>query len=288
MSTELIEYPIEQSSKLIPMFNNHKYLSVVINSSLQEQLAKLLVDDVENPTVCLMTYDPFVAITGDITSESIRPLLEAVPFHKNILLPHDDSWYELLKAKWGMRLVTPNSQRTKFSSDNLDIEFIRSLKKPLPEHLKLELINEKNAELFDSSFQKSFFDFFGSKESFLEKGFGYVILDENIIVGAVATGNTPFNKAFEIQIVVNKEYRRQGFATLLATNLIEYSLENGFDPRWDADNEKSAALAQKLGYTNPEPWKMSFRAKLPLVILRKTKIMKMIIWVLTKLGKDFE
>ena len=88
MSTELIEYPIEQSSKLIPMFNNHKYLSVVINSSLQEQLAKLLVDDVENPTVCLMTYDPFVAITGDITSESIKPLLEAVPFHKNILLQY--------------------------------------------------------------------------------------------------------------------------------------------------------------------------------------------------------
>ena len=288
MSNELIEYPVEESSKLIPMFSNHKYLSVIINTSLQEQLAKVKVDDLENPTVCLMAYDPFVAITGDINSQSIKQLLEAVPFHKIILLPHDDSWYELLKATYGMRLITPNSERTKFTSDSLGIDFIRSLKKPLPEHLKLDFINEKNAELFDSSFQKGFFDFFGSKESFLEKGFGYVILDGDIVVGAAATGNTPYNKAFEIQIVVKKEYRRQGFATLLATNLIEYSLENGYDPRWDADNDKSAALAKKLGYTNPEPWKMSFRAKLPLVILRKTKIMKVVIWVLTKLGKDFE
>ena len=159
MLSELIEYPVAESSKLIPMFSNHKYLSVIINSSIQEQLAKVQVDDLENPTVCLMTYDPFVAITGDINSQSIKLLLEAVPFHKIILLPHDDSWYELLKAHYGIRFITPNSERTKFSSDSLGIDFIRSLKKPLPEHLKLDFINEKNAELFDSSFQKSFFDF---------------------------------------------------------------------------------------------------------------------------------
>ncbi len=288
MSDELYEYPVEQNSNLIPMFNNHKYLSVIINSSIQQKLAKLQVDNLDNPTVCIMTYNPFVAISGDINSQSIESLLEAVPFHKIILIPHDDSWYELLKAKYGMRFITPNSKRTKFSSDGLDIEFIRSLKKPLPKHLNIEASDKENAELFNSDFQKGFFDFFGSKEAFLKKGFGYVILDKDIVVGAAATGNAPFNKAFEIQIVVNKEYRRQGFATLLATNLIEYSLENGYDPRWDADNEKSAALASKLGYTDPEEWALSFRAKLPLVILRKTKIMKVVIWILTKLGKDFE
>ena len=288
MSQGLFEYPVEQSSNLIPMFSNHKYLTAIINSSLKEQLAKVIVDDLENPTICLMTYFAFTAISGDITSQYIEQLLDAIPFHKIILIPPEESWHQLLKTKFGMRLVTPKSKRTKFSSRSLDIGHIRSLKKPLPEHLKLEMIDEKSADLFDSDFQKHFFDMFGSKEVFLEKGFGFVILNDDEVVGATATGNIPYNKSFEIQIVVNKEYRRQGFATLLAMNLIEYSLENGFDPRWDADNDKSAALAQKLGYTNPEPWAMSFRAKLPLVLLRKTKIMKVVIWVLSKLGKDFE
>ncbi|MHA1945970.1 MAG: GNAT family N-acetyltransferase [Candidatus Hodarchaeales archaeon] len=288
MSKELFEYSVDQSSNLIPMFNGHKYLTAIINSSLQEQLAKVLVDDLENPTVCLMSYFAFAAISGDINSQSIDLLLKSIPFHKVLLFPPDDSWYQLLKAKFGMQLVTPKSKRTKFSSNGLNVEHVRSVKKILPEHLKLEVINEENANLFDSDFKKHFFDMFGSKEVFLKKGFGYVILDNDKVVGATATGNIPYNNAFEIQIVVDKEYRRQGFATLLAANLIEYSLENGYDPRWDADNDKSTALALKLGYTNPEPWAMSFRAKLPLVILRKTKIMKVVIWVLSKFGKDFD
>ena len=204
MSNELYEYPVEQSADLIPMFENHKYLSVIINSLLQEQMAKLQVDNLVTPTICLMTYQAFTAVSGDINSQSIEQLLDAVPFHKIILIPPNESWHELLKAKWGMCLVTPKSKRTKFSSDGLDIDFIRSLKKPLPEHLKIEAIDEKNAELFASDFEKYFFDFFGSKEAFLQKGFGYVILNDGEVVGAAATGNTPYNKAFEIQIVVNK------------------------------------------------------------------------------------
>jgi GNAT superfamily N-acetyltransferase len=283
----LLEYPVKQSSNLIPMFSNHKYLSLIINSCLQEQMATLLVDNIENPTVCLLSYYSFVALSGDINSHTIDLLLDSVPFHKILLIP-DDSWYQLLRAKYGIRLVIPRSKRKQFSSEALDIEFIRSLKKPLPDHLKLEPISEKNAYFFDPSFQKNFFDFFGSQDAFLEKGFGYVILDQDVVAGAAATGNPPYKNAFEIQIVVKKDYRRQGIATLLAASLIEYSLENGYDPRWDADNEISAALAHKLGYINPEPWSFSFRAKLPLVILRKTKIMKVIIWILTKLGKDFD
>lgn len=288
MTKELLQYPVEQSSNLIPMFSNHIYLTTIINSLLKERLAELYVDDLENPTVCLMIYSAFVAISGDINSEYIGQLLESVPFHKILLYPPGDSWFQLLKNQYGMRLVTPNSKRTKFSSDSLSLDHIRSLMKPLPEHLNLEPINDKNSQLFDSNFQKAFFDLFGSSDTFLEKGFGFVILDNDKVVGAAATGNVPYNKAFEIQIIVNKDYRRQGFATLLATNLIEKSLENGFDPRWDADNDKSAAMAKKLGYTHPEIWSMSFRGKLLLVIIRKTKIVKVIIWILTKLGKDFD
>ena len=125
---------------------------------------------------------------------------------------------------------------------------------------------------FDKMMKEYIFSLFGTSEEFLRKGFGYCIMHDQKIICAAATSHPPVENAFEIQIVTRKEYRRQGLATIAAAYLIEYSLENRYDPRWDADNETSAKLAEKLGYSNPVPYKIYFRARLPVVILRKLKI----------------
>ena len=39
---------------------------------------------------------------------------------------------------------------------------------------------------------------------------------------------------------------------IVCAKLIQYSLENNLIPHWDADNEPSAKLALKLGFTSPE------------------------------------
>ncbi len=57
-------------------------------------------------------------------------------------------------------------------------------------------------------------------------------------------------------IETHPDHRRKGLATLLAAYMIEYSLENGLEPRWDAENESSARLAAKLGYSDPEEYKV--------------------------------
>jgi hypothetical protein len=36
--------------------------------------------------------------------------------------------------------------------------------------------------------------------------------------------------------------------------MIEYCLERGLEPCWDAHNEISAALAAKLGFVEPAPY----------------------------------
>ena len=40
--------------------------------------------------------------------------------------------------------------------------------------------------------------------------------------------------------------------------LIEYSLQQGLVPHWDADNKPSAKLAKKLGFTKPEKYNAYF------------------------------
>ncbi len=59
----------------------------------------------------------------------------------------------------------------------------------------------------------------------------------------------------EVDVQTLAEYRGQGFATIVTAKLIEYCLERGIEPHWDAMNELSADLALKIGYTNPEPYR---------------------------------
>jgi RimJ/RimL family protein N-acetyltransferase len=138
---------------------------------------------------------------------------------------------------------------------------------------------------FDKMMQDYIFTLFGTSEEFLKKGFGFCIMHDQKVVCAAATAHPPVDHTFEIQIVTRKEYRRQGLATIAAAYLIAYSLENGYDPKWDADNETSAKLAEKLGYSNPVSYKIHVRAKLPVVILRKLKINNLIRIILKVIGK---
>ena len=96
--------------------------------------------------------------------------------------------------------------------------------------------------------------FFGTVDNFMEKGIGFCVkhVDEPI---SMASSCLPYTDKLEVQIatVDSPEYRRKGFGTAACIALLEYCLKNKIEPHWDAFNERSASMAEKLGYTDPEP-----------------------------------
>ena len=54
----------------------------------------MYVDDIEKPTVALLSYDVLNFIAGDSKSQAAKDLLLAVPYHKMILIPTQE-WVEL-------------------------------------------------------------------------------------------------------------------------------------------------------------------------------------------------
>ena len=78
-------------------------------------------------------------------------------------------------------------------------------------------------------------------------GLGYVIYD-GITIVAGASSYTRYRDGIEIQIDTRKEYRNQGLAYACAAKLILECRKRGWYASWDAHNEKSLSLAQKLGY----------------------------------------
>ncbi|NHJ46511.1 MAG: GNAT family N-acetyltransferase [Asgard group archaeon] len=144
------------------------------------------------------------------------------------------------------------------SSSELNIENIRKLKDNKPKGYEIVKINEEIIKKFNDHTRRKFVNWFGSVERFSQEGFGFCALFNGEIASVAVSGCYFYGNAFEIDIVTNESHRRKGLATLVAAYLIEYSLENGFDPRWDAANKPSVALALKLGYTNPEDYEVMF------------------------------
>ena len=89
---------------------------------------------------------------------------------------------------------------------------------------------------------------FASPEEFVERGFGFCLLTGDQIVSA-ATTFAICSRGIEIQISTREKHQRKGLATVVAAHLLLHSLQQGLDPNWDAANQASARLAQRLGYT---------------------------------------
>lgn len=142
-------------------------------------------------------------------------------------------------------------QRHAFNSKKLDTEHLRQLASSIPQgyqlkqmdlHLAKQLASER------SEFASAHMVNFDSPEDFIARGFGFCILARDEIVCA-GTTFAICARGIEIQISTREKQQRKGLATVVAARLLTHCLQNNLDPHWDAENERSASLAMKLGYT---------------------------------------
>lgn len=246
--------PVNERTKVITLFNEVTYWSSAILGMIEGNVGDIYVDDIEEPSVALLHNKIIQIICGNPKAEAITELLKLIPKIAVIQHPKDNNWIELLQSFFKDKLQYQN--RTKFSSQDLNLEQIRSLKTPIPDGFTIVELSESIINRFDEHLTSQYEMFYGSIANFISKGFGFCALDaKGEIASLAACANPLYNNEFEIDISTNPNYRRMGLATITCAYLIEYSLLNGFIPHWDAANEISTNLALKLGYTKPEYYK---------------------------------
>ena len=69
-----------------------------------------------------------------------------------------------------------------------------------------------------------------------------------------ATSAVTCRRGISIQVNTHPDYLRRGYATAVGATLILECLERGIEPSWNAANQISAHLAEKLGYVDPETY----------------------------------
>jgi len=239
--------------KLLPLFDDHKYLRVIIKTILKENIGQILVDDIKEPHIALLSYKVIEFIAGDVSNENALELIRNIPENKLLIFPNKD-WVELANTE----LILNPYPRTKFSSENLNITHLdKILQKGLPKNFTLEKINHETISYLNPKLAPAFLPFFKSPEEMVTRGLGFCIKEDDVKCVSVAAASMPiYDSEFEIQALTDpdKKYRRKGFASIACAALIKEALKRGMTPNWDADNEISAKLALKLGFSHPEPY----------------------------------
>lgn len=245
------EYPMEKRLDLLPLFESHKYLRLLLDGLLHEGIGTLHVNKLEKPSVALVGHKIIYFLAGDSNDPSVPELLKLIEIQRLILIPNEE-WLRKLETYWGDKLKS--YPRTKFSSENLDINHMQEIQKALPEGLVIEKLTEESIKNISQQAKNITRLVFPSTENFIKRNFGFSILDGEKIVSLALAASPIYDKHFEIHIETNPEYQRKGLAMISCARLIEYSLLQGLVPHWDADNEPSAKLALKLGFIKPEKY----------------------------------
>ena len=233
-------YELTDTSKAARLFEGWK--ETLIYSCLQKVMGKIFVTDLDSPKSAMAFVGCFAFYAGEPDKE----LVLNKPAGFVIMTPQNKAWEACIE---GCFSAAKKVTRYAIKKDTrFDQKLLKSMVAELPDGYELKEIDERIYDMCASApMTRDFVSSFESKEEYLDKGRGMVILKSGRIV-AGASSYTRYKEGIEIEVDTAEEERRKGLATVACAALILRCLEEGLYPSWDAQNRISVHLAEKLGY----------------------------------------
>ncbi|MFX0122546.1 MAG: GNAT family N-acetyltransferase [Candidatus Hodarchaeota archaeon] len=270
------QIPQKQLMDFWKYFENHKFRNVLAQSLTRSDVTGY-VDNFENPAVVMFLCQQWACyLAGKSKAENLKDFLAKIPEKAFIYVPSQE-WEVSLKPQWTYFGYFP---RTELSAKSLSSQSIKKLLSSLPEGFQLKKVDVEVAQqILNQNFSTHWvnvINYLGGSEKFVEEGVGFCIQEGEKIASVVMgyKASIPITRSVEMDITTHPDYRGKGFATLVSAKLIEFLLKEGIEPHWDAANPVSVKLAQKLGFTDPEPYKCYYWRKIP--------------WTISELKKSFD
>lgn len=237
------------------LFDNFDYFENFLKYAIRDTSPSIHVDSIANPKCVILYSKPAYFILSDsaILDENVFSALEK----NSWIIPSSVKWKKQFESYYKDRIeVYP---RVLFDSAKLNINHIISIRRPLPDGFRITPIREEH--LKEGIIYQDVIRRFFTVSNFLEHGFGFALVDEEEVCQGFALTNHPvIGKKIEVYFRVgyadDPQYRGKGFGTMLCSYLLEFCLNNGYDPVWDAANEISSHIAKKFGYSVKAKWDM--------------------------------
>jgi len=244
-------------SRYQAIFRQFEHFSNYVAFGFEFLTPELWVNRANDPTLACLYITPAYFLWGDPDCQDVTALFQLLS-PDCWIVPTHGKWDRHLTAYFGDKLTT--LPRASFTSASLNLAHLRSLKCELPVGLTIVPVDAAHVNDLEGMLYEDLLSKYFTRVDFLQEGAGFCLMEDEKIIG-FAVANYPIrNRVLEVYIRVDYNYdpihRQKGLGTRLGAALLEYCLENGLDPQWDAANEASVRLALKLGYTLHHRWNM--------------------------------
>ena len=238
---------------LARLFATVPQVDVSIQAVLEDQMGTVFVDDLDQPRYAMIEMDGFfIYYAGDMSTDEAQAFIAQTP-HGRMLMAGSEGWHEVIQSVFDADSCI-SITRCQYDADKLSRDHIQSLIETNPNTPHIQAIDTDMIADGIPFFEMGAFD---SAEDFVQRGIGFCMIADGKNVG-VAYSSLVCSDAIEVSIVVDDNHRRKGIATALAGHLLDWCLAHQVRPNWDAANEESCGLAEKLGYHNKRPYTAYF------------------------------
>ncbi len=265
----MISLQKDQYSKLLEpiksITNNNLFARAVAERVVE---GEIFVDNVENPkSFYLLHLYGMSLLFGDSKNEAFNLAFKKYALNENRSRKIIE-WMQVFPADWDAvlqdllsdNLVSPSSEST--SSHAIEQNVRVNFKFNEEIFLRGKLANEKSDPAVEilrtdrEAFEKMTgtvvpLNFWNDAEDFINKGVAFSLYYDGKLASTAFSAYLHDDK-LELGIETYDEFKGKGLAYKACSALIEYCIENGFEPVWACkrDNVGSYQLAQKLGFEN--------------------------------------
>lgn len=239
-------YRLQKRSKAEPVFGDWE--ETIIWSCLQGVMGEVYVDDPKKPASAMAMLGDFCFLAGepDENLAAFKPSCCTQDFM--IMIPQNDRWAGLIENHYKERAKKVMRYALKKEKDIFNKDALKAAVDGLPAEYRIEMIDESTfQQCKEQTWSRDLVSQYENYSRYEEHGLGAVILKEDEIVSG-ASSYAGYLGGIEIEIDTREDYRRRGLAYIAGAKLILSCMERGLYPSWDAQNQESVALAQKLGY----------------------------------------
>lgn len=242
----------EDRKAMTPLFEGLEDSMVI--AYLQGFMGDGYVDRMPNPRVGLIVSAEYCFFGGDFGLPEAKDLAEQLfavtPLTQMIAIYPDKQtgWFDLLMS---LEQFRPASL-PRFGIVQRDYEFdqqkLETIVQCIPEGMVLVRFDEElYRQAMSEHWSMAFCEAFASVEDYLTQGFGYAVTEQGKLLAGAST-MTVYDGGTETQVATRTGYEGRGLAMACSAAFIMECNRRGMRPCWDAANEASLHMAQKLGY----------------------------------------
>lgn len=237
--------PLEKAFLIQPLFTDPTDSCTA--SCFEGTMGQAFADDPFAPTIAAVTLGEYIYIEGAANNTFLTEAFDYAVQHRLtiVTLNHEISRY--FKTQYRDHLVVKTRYHM-YTVPEPDVSALLGYIRSVPPQYELRKIDSSiYHQLLQCDWSKYFVANFKNDIDFSNNAFGCVAMYKGKPVSGTSCYSY-YRSGCETVVATASEHRRKGLALACSSVFVTECLRRGKIPHWDCANERSLALAQKLGY----------------------------------------